>query len=191
MNRVLKKENTGLWVIDVQEQLFDKIDRSSEILEKICFVLEAASLLNLPLIVTEQYPKGLGRTLKPIRERLSKKQVFYSKTTFSGFSDPTIRQAVNAQLVDAWILVGIEAHICVLQTAKDLLEAGKQVVVLNDAISSRSVYDFSTALGELRDIGGRISSSETVIYELIRDASSIEFQELLPLIKAYMMHENR
>lgn len=181
----LQKENTGLWVIDIQEYLFDKIDRASEILEKICFVLEAASALSLPFIVTEQYPKGLGRTIKPVRERLPKKQVFFSKTAFSGFSDPIIRQAVDSQLVNTWILVGIEAHICVLQTAKDLIGAGKQIVVLNDAISARSVYDFSTALGELRDIGGRISSTETVVYELIRDASSDEFQKLLPLIKAY------
>ncbi|MFZ0565658.1 MAG: isochorismatase family protein [Chlamydiales bacterium] len=181
----LRKESTGLWVIDVQEQLFDKVDRSSEILEKICFVVEAASVLDLPIIVTEQYPKGLGKTVKPIRKRLSKKQPIYSKTTFSGLGDPMIRQEAEGLLVDTWILVGIEAHICVLQTAKDLLAAGKQIVVLNDAISARSVCDVSMAVGELRDIGGRISSSETVIYELIQDASSTDFQKILPLIKAY------
>src|SRR5205807_1820262 len=100
-------------------------------------------LLKLPLFVTEQYPRGLGLTLAPIKSRLPPDQAIFSKTTFSGYFDPSIKQKVDQTGVDTWILVGIEAHICVLQTAKDLLEAGKNVVVLNDAVSSRSLFDFS------------------------------------------------
>lgn len=85
--------------------------------------------------------------------------------------------------VTSWILIGIEAHICVLQTAKDLLEAGKAVAVANDAVSSRSIYDFSAAMGELRDNKARLTSVETLIYELVRDAKSSEFKEILSLVK--------
>ena len=172
-------------MVDVQENLFSLVDRSYEVLEKMCFMVEASRLLNLPIFVTEQYPQGLGSTVAPVKSRLSPQQTFFSKTSFSGYYEPALKQAVDQTGVETWILVGIEAHICVLQTAKDLLDGGKDVVVLNDAVSSRSLFDFSTAMGELRDAGVRLSSTETVVYELIRDASSPEFKAILPLVKAH------
>lgn len=173
---------SGLWIIDVQEKLYPKIDRSCEILESICFFLEVAKIFEMPIVVTEQYPKGLGRTVRPILERLPQGQEVWSKTTFSGYLDGAIREK-SSKLTDSWILVGIEAHICVLQTAKDLLADGKEVIILNDAISSRSLFDFSTALSELKEAGARISSSETIVYELVRDAASPQFKQILPLVK--------
>ena len=181
--RFLDKAKTGLWLVDVQENLFPRIDRSSELLEKICFIIEAARSLNLSLFVTEQYPKGLGSTIDPVKSRLAPNQVFFSKTAFSGYYEPAIKHAVDLTGVETWILVGIEAHICVLQTAKDLIDAGKYVVVLKDAVGSRSLLDFSTAMDELQSAGARLSSCETLVYELIRDASSPEFKEILPLVK--------
>lgn len=183
--RFLKKERTGIWLIDVQEKLFPLVDHACEIKEKICFMLQSARLLGLPILVTEQYPEGLGKTLAQIKDYLPSGQLIYPKTTFSGYRDPEVQKAVQHTGADEWILMGIEAHICVLQTAKDLLEAKKQVTVLNDAISSRSLFDFSTAIGELRDAGARISSAETVIYEIVQDAKSPDFKALLPLIKTH------
>lgn len=182
---MINTEKTGVWVVDVQEKLFPHIDRSCEVLESMCYVIEAAQLLGMPLIVTEQVPEKLGDTVRPIKERLPEGQRIHAKSTFSGFHDASVREAVEKTGITTWILVGIEAHICVLQTAKDLLAAKKEVVVLNDAVSSRSLFDFSTAMGELRDEGARISSTETVIYECIRDANSDAFQTLFPLIKAH------
>ncbi len=181
----IDKNTCGLWIVDVQERLFPHIDRSCEILEQICYSLQAAHLLQMPIVVTEQVPEKLGQTVQPISDRLPEGQMTYSKTAFSGFHDPVIRDAVEKMAVETWILVGIEAHICVLQTAKDLLAANKHVVVLNDAVSSRSLFDFSTAMGELRDCGVRISSCETVLYELIRDAGSDVFKKLFPLMKEH------
>lgn len=182
----LTKHDTGVWVIDVQEHLFPHIDRANEVLERMCFFLEAARFLRLPMIVTEQYPPGLGGTLPQIKDRLPQGQVIYPKTSFSGFFDPTIRTAVEKTGVRNWILMGFEAHICVLQTAKDLVASKQHAVVLNDAVSSRSLYDFSTAMGELRECNVRISSAETIVYELIRDAHTPEFKGLLPLVKAHV-----
>lgn len=183
--KYLSHETCGLWIVDVQEQLFPHIDRSYEILEQICYALEAARLLRIPIFVSEQAPDKLGETVEAIKKRLPEGQTIYSKTTFSGYRDRAIRTAIERIGMKTWILVGIETHICVLQTAKDLMAAKKEVVVLNDAVSSRSLFDFSTAIGELRDCGARISSTETMIYECIRDANSIAFKELLPLIKAH------
>lgn len=84
---------------------------------------------------------------------------------------------------DQWVLIGIEAHVCVLQTAKDLIAEGKQVVVLNDAIGSRSIYDFSTAIAEMRDCGVRITSTETILFELLRNSQAAEFKAMSQLIK--------
>lgn len=174
--------STALWIIDVQEKLFPKVDRSCEILESICFFLEAAKIFEMPIVVTEQYPAGLGKTVAPILQRLPKDQEIWSKTTFSGYRDPEIRKKA-APIAERWVLVGVEAHICVLQTAKDLLADGKKVVILNDAITSRSLFDFSTALAELKEAGARISSSETLVYEIIGDAASPKFKEILPMVK--------
>ncbi len=180
----LDKEKTGLWLIDIQENLFPLIDRSCEILQKICVCLAFAKTSKLPVFVTEQYPKGLGHTVAPIKEKLPENQPIFTKTTFSGYHDPEIKKAIDVIPVETWILTGIETHICVLQTAKDLILAGKKVVILNDATSSRSLFDFSTALAELREMGCRISSTETVIYEMLRDANSADFKAILPLLKA-------
>lgn len=185
MNNFIEKEGTGLWVIDVQERLFPHIDRSCEILEQICYFLKAVNLLHIPVFVTEQSPDKLGDTVAPIKERLPEGQILFPKSTFSGWRNGQIQHAIEKLGVKTWILVGIEAHICVLQTAKDLLRARKEVIVLNDAVSSRSLYDFSTAMGELRDAGARISSTETVLYEIMEDAESRAFQTLFPLIREH------
>jgi nicotinamidase-related amidase len=184
-HRFLNREKTGLWLVDVQENLFPLVDRYDEVLDNICFAIECASALKLPIFVTEQYPEGLGPTVEAIKKRLPTGQVIYPKTTFSGYKDPFIQKAVDQLKVDEWILIGIEAHICVLQTAKDLIEEKKRVVVLNDAVTSRSLFDFSTAMGELRDNGIRISSTETVFYELVRDSATPAFKAILPLIKSH------
>lgn len=185
MSDCIEKEGTGLWIIDVQERLFPHIDRSCEILEQICYFLAAANLLALPIFVTEQSPDKLGETVAPIKKRLPDGQMLFPKSTFSGWRNGPVQHAIEKLGVKRWILVGIEAHICVLQTAKDLMRAKKEVVVLNDAVSSRSLYDFSTAMGELRDAGARISSTETILYEIMEDAHSETFKTLFPLIREH------
>jgi nicotinamidase-related amidase len=98
-------------------------------------------------------------------------------------NDPELNKYLLALPVQQWVLIGIEAHVCVLQTAKDLLRENKQVVVLNDAISSRSIYDFATAIAEMRDCGVRISSAETILFELLKDSKAEEFKQISHLVK--------
>jgi nicotinamidase-related amidase len=175
----------GLWINDVQETLFQRIERSSLILNKILLMLAASELFQLHLLVTEQYPKGLGPTLAQIQEKLPKGQLIFQKTTFSGLKDAAIREAVAKQSCQEWILLGIETHICVLQAAKDLLQADYRVTLLSDATGSRSLDDYAIAIQELRSLGVRITSTESFIYELLEDSSKPQFRKLLSLIKAY------
>lgn len=182
-NFTLDRNKTALFVIDVQDKLFSQVERSCEVMLTIQKVIKGFQILKLPIFVSEQYPKGLGSTIATLKTTLSDDQEFLSKTTFSCSKDPIIREKILSLKAEQWVLVGIEAHVCVLQTAKDLLKMGKEVVVLNDAITSRSLYDFSTAIAEMRDCGSRISSSETVLFELLADSKTTEFKEISQLIK--------
>lgn len=177
------KDRTALMVVDVQGRLVDMVERRCDMLAAIKKTVQGCQLLGLPIVATEQYPQGLGPTETRLKEVLGPAQRFLSKTTFSAMADPVIHQVVQDLGRDQWILIGIEAHVCVLQTARDLLAAGKQVTVLNDCISSRSIYDYSTAIAELRDLGVRISSAETVLFELLHDSKAPEFKQLSELIK--------
>lgn len=182
-NYKLSRDKTGLLVIDVQEKLFPYIENSCLIMHAIQKIIRGFQIFCLPIVVTEQYPKGLGSTVATLKGILGSQQQFFVKTAFSCLDDDTIRKKIVNFPVEQWVLSGIEAHVCVLQTAKDLLEQQKQVVVLNDAISSRSIYDFSTAIAELRDCGARISTTETILFELLRHSKASEFKEISQLIK--------
>lgn len=179
----LQKEHSALMVVDVQERLVDHVERRCDMLAAIKKMVKGAQILDLPIWVTEQYPEGLGVTEPRLRESLGTKQLYLHKTSFSALADDDIRQKIEASDRQQWILVGIEAHVCILQTARDFIIAGKQVTVLNDCISSRSLYDYSTAIAELRDLGVRISTAETVLFELLHDSKAPEFKQISQLIK--------
>ncbi len=179
----LHRSKTGLLVVDVQEKLIQLEDRSVEVLQMIQKVIKGFQILKLPIVVTEQYPEGLGSTVAGIKSLLGEKQCYFTKTAFSCLGDSLINEEIQSMGLSQWVVIGIEAHVCVLQTAKDLVSMSFEVVVLNDAITSRSVYDFSTAIAEMRDCGIRISSCETVLFELLEDSKAPEFKKISQLIK--------
>ncbi|MGA8163448.1 MAG: isochorismatase family protein [Waddliaceae bacterium] len=183
MSFSLFRDRVGLLVIDVQDRLVQQVERSCEVLRSIQTVVKGFQALQLPIILTEQYPAGLGETVSPLKAVLEEGQRIFSKTTFSCLGEKTIKDAILCSSQDQWVLVGMEAHICILQTAKDLLAVKKDVVVVNDAMTSRSLYDFSTAIAELRDCGVRISSKETILFELLRDAKAPEFSKIRQLLQ--------
>lgn len=182
-NFTLSKSTCGLLIVDVQEKLFQQVDRSCEVMQQIHMMVKAFQIMKLPIFVTEQYPKGLGLTVAALKFLLGDSQRYLAKTTFSCLKDPQIKVELLAQPITQWILIGIEAHVCVLQTAKDFLSEGREVTVVNDAITSRSVYDFSTAIAEMRDCGIRVTSTETVLFELLRDSQDADFKQVIELIK--------
>lgn len=182
-NQKLIREKTGLLVVDVQEKLFPHVENSCIVMQHLQKVIRGFEILGLPVYVTEQYPAGLGSTVSTLKGVLGPHQVYFVKTAFSCLDDESIQKELLKAPIEQWVVVGIEAHVCILQTVKDLLQHGKQVTVLNDAISSRSIYDFSTAIAEMRDCGARISSTETVLFELLRHSKAAEFKEISQLIK--------
>lgn len=182
--RALDPADAVLLVVDIQEKLFPLVEHPCEMLAKAILLLKGCQLLNLPILLSEQYPKGLGSTIEAIRSLMGPEGRYFSKTTFSCLKDPILEQEVAQVGRSQWILMGIEAHVCILQTARSLIEAGHEVIVANDAISSRSIYDFSTAIAELRDLGARITSTETILFELLGDAKNPEFKAISQLIKS-------
>lgn len=179
----LNPESAGLLVIDVQGKLFPHIERACEVMESIQLMVKGVKLLNLPIVVSEQYPKGLDKTIKPLRDLIGDEAAYPEKTCFSVVDSKACLQALEQTGRKQWIVVGIEAHVCVLQSVHGLLEKGYDVVVVNDAISSRSIYDFSTAIAEMRDMGARITSTETVLFELFKDSAHPQFKALSALLK--------
>lgn len=179
----LDREKVGLLIVDVQEKLFPKMERIDDLYRCMKKTVKGFQMMHLPIIVSEQYPEGLGQTIPQLRSLLSDQCPSISKTTFSCLADDECSKVILNQPVSQWVIIGIEAHVCVLQTARDLVNAGKEVVVVNDAIGSRSIYDFSSAIAELRDCGARVSSTETVLFELVRDSKDPDFKKISRLVQ--------
>jgi len=182
-NFTLSRSACGLLVIDVQEKLFPFVDRGCEVMQQMQILVKAFQKMGLPIYSTEQYPQGLGPTVAELKAYLGNSQQYLSKTTFSCLKDPQIKTMLLSEPISQWVLIGIEAHVCILQTARDLLAEGKQVAIVNNAITSRSIYDFSTAIAEMRDMGVRVTSTETVLFELLKDSQVAEFKQIIELIK--------
>ena len=182
-SKFLDKKQVGLLVVDVQEKLLPAVESQQAICNNLVKAIKGFQIFQLPIVVTEQYPQGLGETVASVKSSLGDKQKYYEKTSFSCVRKPEIKEILSNPSISQWILVGIEAHVCILQTAKDLLEMGKEVIVLNDAIGSRSIYDFSTAIGEFRDAGVRVTSLETALFELLGDSKAPEFKAISALIQ--------
>lgn len=180
----LNRREAAVLVVDLQEKLYPLVDHPCEILDKSLKLIRGCMLLGLPVIISEQYPKGLGSTIEAIRSLVGQKATYFSKTTFSCLENAALAQAIREKDRSQWILLGIEAHVCIFQTARSLLAENKEVIIANDAISSRSIYDFSSAVAELRDLGARIASTETILFDLMGDSAQPEFKELIELIKS-------
>lgn len=161
---------TALCIVDVQEKLFSHIDHHKKILKKMQILQKGCELLQLPLVVSEQYPKGLGKTI------LDVDGVHEEKTCFAAEHWQSLPHT-------HWILLGIETHVCVFQTAKKMLEAGKKPIVCVDAVGSRSPIDHNTALDEMRHMGVRVTTVETILFELLKDATHPQFKAIQALIK--------
>ncbi|EGS1994413.1 hydrolase [Vibrio vulnificus] len=179
---MLEKENTGLIVVDVQGKLAQMVDQSEQMITNITKLIEGAKMLGLPIIWLEQIPENLGATVGPIANALQGYQPFH-KSTFSGCGTETISNAIQASEVEQWLLCGIEAHICVYQTAVDLKQMGYQVEVVTDCVSSRTPQNKALALRKFEANGIGLSGLEMALFELMRDGKCPEFRQMLPLFK--------
>ena len=172
-----------LVIIDVQVKLAVAMPTTTmQQAAKNCGILaQAALILNVPTLLTEQYPMGLGETLPEIKQYLVNVKPI-TKTAFSACSEPKFNQRLSRDRSQL-ILTGMEAHVCVLQTSLALLQFTKQIFVVEDAIISRSEVNKNNALARMRDAGCVITNTESVIFEWLGNANHVQAKTLFNLIK--------
>ena len=171
-------------VVDVQERLFNAMDadRRDDMVTNVKNLVSSARRLGMPVLVTEQYPKGRGRTLPEVRSPLGEAPAF-EKTAFSCAEAEGFMERLRALGAEHVILTGIEAHVCVLLTALDLLTRGLRVSIVADAVCSRRPANLEIGLGQARQAGAVVTATETVVFQLLGSADSDAFRELSQLLR--------
>ena len=177
----MKKEDSVLLVVDVQENIIDTIVGRREVIMNLKAIIEASIVLKIPILATEQ--EKLGKIAQEISRLLPDDVSRFKKLAFSCAEIPEFKSKLKVSGRRTVIVGGIETHICVMQTALDLLKLGFSVVVVRDATSSHGVIDRETALDRMRDTGAKIATSESIIYELMGEAGTPEFRKILSIIK--------
>lgn len=178
----IEKEHTACLVIDIQERLFPAMAAQEEFLKNTLILVKGLQVLGIPLTVTQQYTRGLGETLPEIRDAIPG-FTFLEKRDFSCCDEPSVMERLTSLHARQVILLGIEAHVCLLQTAIDLKAAGMTPVVVADAVTSRSLSSVELAKERLRHEGIMITSSESILFELLRSSAAPEFKEISRLVK--------
>ena len=179
--RILKEESAGL-VIDIQERLYPHIHQHEALLSRVEILLEGWRILEIPVLATEQYKKGLGETLEAVRTRIPAWHPV-EKKAFSCCDEPGFAAALARSGKTNVIICGIETHVCVLQTTLDLLNTGYQPVVVTDAVSSRFPADKEVALGRMQQEGVILTTVESVLFELARVSGTDAFKAISKLVK--------
>ncbi|MBI5640530.1 MAG: hydrolase [Nitrospirae bacterium] len=179
---LINKDEAVLVIVDIQERLAAVMSERQKVVDNCLHLVETAKLLDIPVILNEQYPKGLGPTVIEIKEAL-RHVAPLEKLTFSccrGDSFPAGLASTDRKKV---ILAGMETHVCVLQTCVDLLKQGYAVHAVSDAICSRTKENYTTAIEFMRDAGAVITCTETVLFQLLEKAGTEEFKIISKRIK--------
>src|SRR5262245_49615030 len=163
---LLDRKRAALVVVDMQEAFRPMIADFEEIASRIALLVQACKLASLPLLVTEQYPKGLGHTVGAIAEHFPEGTAPIEKLSFSACGVREFDTQLRERHIEQVMVCGIEAHVCVSQTAHDLLQNGYQVHVLSDAITARLPRNLQVAIDKMAKAGAVISSVETALFEL-------------------------
>jgi nicotinamidase-related amidase len=174
---LLDKEKSCVLLIDVQEKLTPLVQDSQVFISRCEWLLRLAQQMQIPVLISEQYPQGLGETIAPLKVIWPEQQAI-EKVHFSCYRDPTFKQQLKGLSKMQLLLIGIETHVCVLQSAVDLQEAGYDVFVVVDAVSSRFELDKKYALKRMNQAGIQLVTSEMVFFEWVVKAGTAEFKAL-------------
>ena len=176
-------DNTVLVVVDVQEAFRKAAPDFAEVVSRIAIAIRGFQALGRPIIVTEQYPKGLGRTAEELLLSILDDAAFVEKSTFSANGEPDFVAELEKFEAKQVVLCGVETHVCVNQTAHDLLAAGYQVHLLTDCVASRYKHDMEAGLQKMFASGVVPCSMEMVLFEMMRDSRHDRFKDVQALIK--------
>ena len=183
---MLNIDDSVLVIIDVQDRLVLASKYGEEVAQNTAKLANATKILNIPTILTEQYPQGLGATVSNVKAALSNTITTIEKTSFSAQLEPNFKNEID-RLKDLGkkqiVICGIETHICVLQTAADLITQGFEVYVVKDACASRNKKEYKTGLELLKQYGAKITCIEIALFEWLKTAKHPNFKEIQTLIK--------
>jgi nicotinamidase-related amidase len=182
-NLLLDRRRAVLVVVDIQERLLPAIFEKERVVKNTLLLMKAAELLDVPVVLTTQYRKGLGEILPEVRAAAPAAEPL-DKVSFGCFGDAGFEarlQALSGR--DQLVVTGIESHICVTQTVLGALASGYQVHVAADAVSSRTSANWQVGLRRMEKAGALVSSAEMALYELLRRSDGAAFKQLLPLLK--------
>lgn len=175
---LLQASRSFLLVIDIQSRLAPAIDKGSAVINNSCWLIEIARELGIPIRATEQYPQGIGESVPPIKDRLEASEIL-QKMHFSALKEPGIKQQLDDLDRKQVVIVGTEAHVCVFQTAVNLLEAGYQVYLVEEAVGSRKARDKELALKRLKQMGAQIVCREMVAFEWLEKSGTDTFRKVV------------
>uniref|UniRef100_A0A7V4N429 Isochorismatase family protein n=1 Tax=Thermodesulfobacterium geofontis TaxID=1295609 RepID=A0A7V4N429_9BACT len=182
---LINTEETLIIITDIQEKLIRAMDEDvvKEVIKNNLILIETAKLFNIPIILTEQYPKGLGKTVEEIKKTLPLYEPI-EKITFNSFLEPNFEKKLN-EYKDRKkvILTGMETHVCLWQTAIDLIKRDYAVFVPKDAVCSRRKLDWETGLDLIKSAGGIVTTTETLVFQILKRAGTPEFKKILELVK--------
>ncbi len=182
---LLAAERSLLLVVDIQTRLAAAMETGAleAVLRNADVLLQAATTLGVPAVATEQYPQGLGPTHEAIKARLPTQARLFDKTAFSCCGASGLLDTANASGRRQIVLAGMEAHVCVLQTAIELHQSGWEAFVVEDAVCSRRESNKRNALSRLRQAGVVVTNTESVLFEWLRDARHPHFKRIAALVK--------
>lgn len=180
---LLRRERTGLILVDVQEAFRPVIDRFDETIAACGLLAEGFAVLGRPVLVSEQYPKGLGATVDEVAGRLPEGVEPIEKLRFSACGVQAFDAALEAAGCRAWVVAGVEAHVCVNQTVLDLLDRGYEAYIASDATSSRTPANKALALERMAEAGAVVTGSEMALFEMLEAAGSAEFKAISKLVR--------
>jgi nicotinamidase-related amidase len=179
----IRREDCICITVDIQKKLVPVMHDPLELLKQCTKLLKGMRVLGIPVVVIEQYPKGLGRTVEPIAELLGEQQKYIEKRVFSIAAEPEVQEILRKTEKNTLILLGIETHVCILQSVLDLQQQGYQCVLAVDALSSRKVLDRDVAIERMRRAGAILTTTESLLFELLESSSKPEFKEISKLVK--------
>ena len=178
----IEVNQTQVLVVDIQEKLFPHIYKKEKVLENSIKLIKGLKLLGTPFILNEQYPKGIGHTIMPIQELLNDEKVF-EKVTFSCCKTDETMKEIKKNNKKFVIVFGIEAHVCVMQSVIDLLEAGFIPVLITDCIGSRHPHNRDSAIQRMLSSGAILATYESILFELCVSAKNEAFKEISKIVK--------
>jgi len=181
-NKLLIPEKTALLIIDIQERILPVISNYQRIVDNTLKLIKGFKVMSLPIYFTEQYPKGLGPTVSSITEELGDLKPF-DKMSFSCSGAGDLFEEFKKKNLSQIVVCGIESHVCVQQTVLDLIENGFQVNSAVDAVSSRKEIDYSTSLERMRDQGAEITTTESILFELLNVCGTPQFKDISKIVK--------